>query len=225
MRRGMLFWVTLLCCANLWGQVARQANSTYTTEASRAGIAATLGAPDRDKTQRPEELVAYMGVRPGMAVADVGTGIGYMLPYLSTAAGPSGKVLAEDIFDDFLARARNRARNLANVTFIKGTETDPRLPASALDLILVLDVYHHFDYPEKMLAAFHQALRSDGRLVVVEYYKRHGAMPGGGDRALTHIRIDEPDVIRELEANGFHVVSKKEQIKDSQYVLILEKKA
>jgi ubiquinone/menaquinone biosynthesis C-methylase UbiE len=130
-------------------------------------------------------------------------------------------VLAEDIFDDFLARARERARGLDNVSFIKGAEDNPKLPENAVDRILVLDVYHHFDYPEKMLAAFHKALRPGGKLVVVEYYKRPAAMPNG--RALTHIRLDEQDVIREMEANHFRQVAQQEFSKDSQYMLLLEK--
>jgi ubiquinone/menaquinone biosynthesis C-methylase UbiE len=162
-----------------------------------------------------------MGVQPGMTVADVGTGIGFMLPYLSEAVGASGKVLAEDIFDDFLAKARGRATGLANVSFIKGKEDDPMLPENAADRILVLDVYHHFDYPEKMLAAFHKSLRPGGKLVVVEFYKRPTAMPNG--RAMTHIRLDQPDVIREIESNHFRLVSQREHNKDSQYMLILEK--
>ena len=97
-----------------------------------------------------------------MTVADVGTGIGYMLPFLSRRVGPQGKVIAEDIFDDFLASARQHSENLklTNVTFIKGTDKDPLLPANSLDIALALDVYHHFDYPEKMLAAIHQALKA-----------------------------------------------------------------
>jgi ubiquinone/menaquinone biosynthesis C-methylase UbiE len=204
-----------------FGQVAREANSGYKTVEGRSGVAATLAAPDRDKTQRPRELVAAMGLQPGMTVADVGTGVGYMLPFLSEAVGESGKVLAEDIFDDFLARARERGQGLANVSFLKGAEDNPMLPENSVDRILVLDVYHHFDYPDKMLAAFHKALRPGGKLVVVEYYKRPSAMPNG--RAMTHIRLDEPDVIRELEANHFRRVSQLELSKDSQYMLLLEK--
>jgi ubiquinone/menaquinone biosynthesis C-methylase UbiE len=214
-------WVALLVGTAAFGQVAKEANSGYKTVEGRSGVAATLGASDRDKTQRPRELVAEMGVRPGMTVADVGTGIGYMLPYLSEAVGASGKVLAEDIFDDFLAKAKERAKGLANVSFIKGGEDNPMLPEGAADRILVLDVYHHFDYPEKMLAAFRKALSPDGRLVVVEYYKRPTAMANG--RAMTHIRLDAPDVIREIEANHFRLVSQREHTKDSQYMLILEK--
>ncbi|HMC60922.1 MAG TPA: hypothetical protein VKJ01_17150, partial [Candidatus Solibacter sp.] len=59
-------------------------------------------------------------------------------------------------------------------------------------------------FPDKMLAAIHKALKPDGKLVVVEYYKRQEAMPNG--RALTHIRLDMPDVIREIEGNHFHLL-------------------
>ena len=204
-------------------QVAGQANSGYQTEQQRKAVASGLADPARDERQKPGELVRAMGLQPGMTVADVGTGIGYMLPFLSRRVGPTGRVIAEDIFDDFLASARQRAGNqkLENVTFVKGTETDPKLPEGEVDVVLALDVYHHFDYPDKMLAAIHQALKPDGKLVVVEYYKRQEAMPNG--RALTHIRLDMPDVIKEVEANHFHLLAEKEHIPDSQYMLILRK--
>jgi predicted methyltransferase len=209
--------------ATLTAQVAGPANAGYQTEQQRKGLAAGLGDPARDERQKPGELIRAMGLQPGMTVADVGTGIGYMLPFLSRRVGAGGRVIAEDIFDDFLASAKQRAENqkLANVTFVKGTETDPKLPGAAVDIVLALDVYHHFDYPEKMLAAIHQSLKPGGKLVVVEYYKRQEAMPGG--RALTHIRLDRPDVIKEIEANHFHLVAEQEHIPDSQYVLILRK--
>ena len=209
--------------ATLTAQVAGPANAGYQTEQQRKGLAAGLGDPARDERQKPGELIRAMGLQPGMTVADVGTGIGYMLPFLSRRVGAGGRVIAEDIFDDFLASAKQRAenQNLANVTFVKGTETDPKLPGAAVDIVLALDVYHHFDYPEKMLAAIHQSLKPGGKLVVVEYYKRQEAMPGG--RALTHIRLDMPDVIKEIEANHFHLVAEQEHIPDSQYVLILRK--
>ena len=89
-----------------------------------------------------------------MTVADIGTGTGYMLPYLSRAVGAKGKVIGEDIANDFLDRARARvaADKIANANLILGTDTDPKLPRGAVDIALVLDVYHHFDYPDKMLA-------------------------------------------------------------------------
>ena len=221
MRTALAFLALAGGCA---AQVASQANSGYQTEQQRANVAQNLGDPARDEKQKPGELIRNGGIQPGMTVADVGTGIGFMLPFLSKRVGPEGKVIAEDIFDDFLAGAKQRAANqkLTNVTFVKGTETDPNLPEAAVDVVLALDVYHHFDYPDKMLAAIHKALKPNGRLVIVEYYKRPEAMPGG--RAVTHIRLDMPDVIKEIEANHFHLIAEKEHIPDSQYMLILTKK-
>ena len=219
--KGLL--VALVFGATLWGQVAGQANSGYQTEQQRKAVANGLADPARDETQRPGELVRAMGLQPGMTVADVGTGIGYMLPFLSRRVGPTGHVIAEDIFDDFLDSARQRTENqkLENVTFVKGTETDPKLPEGEADVVLALDVYHHFDYPDKMLAAIHKSLKPGGKLVVVEYYKRPEAMPN--NRAMTHIRLDMPDVIKEIEGNHFHLLSEKEHIPDSQYMLVLRK--
>jgi ubiquinone/menaquinone biosynthesis C-methylase UbiE len=209
--------------AGLAAQVAGTANSGYKTEEQRKNVAAGLGATNRDETQKPGLLVRQMGVEKGMTVADIGTGIGYMLPFLSRGVGPEGRVIAEDIFDDFLTGAKERARNqnLANVTFVKGSDTDPNLPEGQIDIAMALDVYHHFDYPDKMLAAIHKALKPGGRLVVIEYYKRPDAMPNG--RAMSHIRLDMPDAIKEIEANHFHLVMERETIKNVQYMLILEK--
>jgi len=207
----------------LAAQVASQANSGYQTPQGRQAVAATLGSPERDNTEKPAVLIREMGLQPGMTVADIGTGIGYMLPFLSRRVGDAGHVIAEDIFDDFLAAAKQRAenQNLHNVTFVKGTDTDCHLPEGQVDIVLALDVYHHLDYPEKMLATVHKALRPEGKLVVVEYYKRESAMPDG--KALTHIRLDMPDVIKEIEANHFHLIEEKEHVKNVKYMLILEK--
>jgi len=203
-----------------FAQVADKANSAYKTPEGREQVARTLIAPDRDTKQKPEELVQAMLLKPGMVVADIGTGAGYMLPFLSRAVAPNGRVLAEDIQDDFLEKARSKAESekLSNVTYIKGSEADPMLPKGGVDVALALDSYHHYDYPEKMLAGIRRGLKPGGKLVIVEYYKSATAMPNG--RALEHIRLDAPDVIKEIEANGFRLISRREHVKDSQYMLI-----
>ena len=221
--KSVLFCAGLVLAGRLAAQVATEANSQYQTPDGRKAVAANLAAPDRDQRQKPGQLLRAMGLQRGMTVADVGTGIGYMLPFLSRGVGPMGRVFAEDIFDDYLAAARQtaEAQHLDNVVFVKGSNMDPKLPESSLDRVLVLDVYQHFDYPESMLAGIYKALKADGKLVIVEYYKNNTAMPNG--RALTHIRLDMPDLIKEVQANHFHLVTEREQIPDVQYMLVLEK--
>ena len=89
---------------------SRPGQLRYQTEQQRKGVANGLADPARDEKQKPGELIRAMGLQPGMTVADVGTGIGYMLPFLSRRVGPGGHVIAEDIFDDFWPPQNNGRR-------------------------------------------------------------------------------------------------------------------
>jgi predicted methyltransferase len=200
----------------LSAQVAKEANERYQTKEGREGMAKGLGSSSRDATQKPAELVKAMELKPGMTVADIGTGVGYMLPYLSRAVSPGGRVIAEDIFDDFLAKAKEK--DVAGVEFVKGTERDPGLGENTLDVALALDSYHHYNYPADMLAAIHKAIKPGGRFVLVEYY-RGPKSPGGPN----HIRANQPKVIEEIQAAGFRLLEKHDHIKDVQYVLTFER--
>lgn len=201
-------------------QAAKEANSGYRTPEGRASVAAMLGAPDRDSKQEPEKLIRSLDIKPGMTVADVGTGVGYMLPFLSKAVGPSGKVYGEDIFPDFLSQAaatieRNK---LSNTSLVTGTDRNPSLPQNCCDLILILDAYHHFDYPAETLAALKKSLKPNGRLALVEYYKSRESMPNG--RALQHIRFTEEELIKEVSAGGFKLLKSFPHIEKVQYVAV-----
>lgn len=213
--------LALAACAA--AQQVGPANENYQTPEQRENMARGLAAPGRDHTQKPAALVASLGIRPGWTVADIGTGSGYLLPYLSRAAGPAGRVLAEDVFPEMIAKATERvkAERLENVTCTLGAPADPKLPAGAVNLALMLDVYHHIDDPHAMLARVREALKSTGLFVIVDYYRRSGAIPGCD--AEHHIRADRGPVIAEVEANGFRLVEKRDHIPGSQYVLVFRK--
>jgi len=206
-----------------WGQAAAEANKNYQSADQRGRMVATLTGEHRDARQKPKELIAALGIRKGVSVADIGTGPGYMLPHLCAAVTGSGKVYAEDIFPDFLAAAKERG--CGHASFILGDEKSPKLPANSVDLALILDAYHHFDYPESMLAGVRQALRANGRLAIVDYYKRRGAMSNANpDFAIGHIRLDDAGVVKEVEANGFKLVLNQPFLPGSQYMAVFEKK-
>src|ERR1700722_20491602 len=125
-----LFLVSLFPIG-LCAQVATTANEGYKTHEGRENVAKGLGDPARSERQRPRDIVDAMDLKPGATVADVGTGVGFMLPYLSHAVGDTGKVVAEDIQNDFLDKAKFKAQlsRLSNVQFVLGTDRDPKLPA------------------------------------------------------------------------------------------------
>jgi len=103
------------------------------------------------------------------------------------------------------------------VSLILGGFTDPKLPPGAVDVELLLDVYHHFDQPQKMLAALAPALKPGGRLVIVEYHKADSPQPG-------HILREWSDVVREVEGSGYRLQSKVDRITVNQYLLTFVRK-
>jgi len=221
----LLLLVGFVSQISLFGQPAPGANDRYRTLEGRAGMAASLDGEHRDARQKPKELIAALRIKPGMTVVDIGTGVGYMLPFLSAAVGPRGHVVAEDIFPDFLEKAKQKASGLSNVSFVLGTEKDPNLDTAFADLIFILDAYHHFDYPEEMMSRIRRALKPGGKLAIIDYYKRPGAMANANPNfAVTHIRLDEADVVAQIESFGYRAVLREAFLPNSQWLALFEKK-
>ena len=115
----------------------------------------------REQWQRVADIFRAMDVRPGAAVADVGAGDGFFTTRLASAVGPSGQVFAVDVSDAQIDRLRRRLteESHSNVTVIKGTATEPRLPAGTLDAALIINAYHEMPEHQAMLEAIRSALK------------------------------------------------------------------
>jgi predicted methyltransferase len=139
---------------------------------SAAVFAQTRGEQDkeREQWQRVNDNFRAMGIAPGAVVADIGAGGGFFTTRLAAVVGSSGRVYAVDVDDTALDRLRRRLADEPhpNVTVIKGTPTDPRLPAGALDAALIVNAYHEMPEHQDVLTAIRAALKSTGRLVIVE---------------------------------------------------------
>ena len=124
----------------------------------------------REQWQRVSDIFRAMDVRTGATVADVGAGDGFFTSRLASAVGPSGQVFAVDVNDAQIERLRRRLteQSISNVTVVKGTASDPRLPAGTLDAALIINAYHEMSEHQAMLEKIRSALKPTGRLVIVE---------------------------------------------------------
>jgi SAM-dependent methyltransferase len=183
------------------------------------GGADWLDRGERESEENPEGALDAIGIKPGMVVADVGAGTGYMTLKMARRVGPSGKVYAEDVQPEMLHRLRRNAveAKLANIQTVLGGEADPKLPPNTLDLILLVDVYHEFSQPQKMLRKMREALKPDGRLVLLEYRKEDPSIPIRPEH-----KMSVQEVKLELEAERFHLEQTLETL-PRQHILILTK--
>lgn len=183
------------------------------------GCETWLERPEREQEENPEGALDALNLKPGMTVADVGAGTGYMSLKLAKRVGPTGKVYAEDVQAEMLRQVRTNAAkaNAANVVAVQGSFTDPMLPKGQMDLVLLVDVYHEFSEPQKMLRGIRASLKPDGRLVLLEYRKEDPKIPIREEHKMT-----VAEVKTELEAEGFKISQVIETL-PRQHILILTK--
>jgi len=161
--------------------------------------AAWLDRPEREREEAPSKAIAALVIKDGATVADVGAGSGYYTILLARAVGERGRVYATDIQPEMLLLIKQKigASNVSNVELVLGTETDPKLPAGSIDLVLMVDVYHELAQPQAMVRALRNALKKDGRLVLIEFRKESPDVPIREEHKMTvRARI-------ELEAEAY----------------------
>ncbi len=168
-----------------------------------------LTRPERAQEEQTDKLLAALKIKPGQTVCDLGCGNGYYTLELARMVGPKGKVLAVDIQQEMLHMLDLRVKEagLTNVEPIPSTPIDPRLPPASCDLILVVDVYHEFGYPEQMLAALHKGLKPDGRLVLVEFRAEDPLVPIKPEH-----KMSKRQVLKELEPNGYELAEQYDEL-------------
>lgn len=121
--------------------------------------------------QPPEQVMDSLGVKPGMVIAEIGAGRGRYVVHMSRRAGATGKIYANDIDKKALDYLEFRCKrdSIPNVITVLGKVTNPMLPKGTMDLVYIINTYHHLDKPIELMRNIIPGLKPGGRLVIIEH--------------------------------------------------------
>ena len=177
----------------------------------------------REIYHQREKIVNSVGLKPGMAIADIGAGTGlFTLPF-AQAVGDAGKVYAVEIAKNFLTHIQARALKASakNVETVLCTPRSVELPEASIDLAFICDVYHHFEFPQATLATLHKALKPGGEIVLIDFKR----IPGeSSDFVIGHVRAGQDVIESEVIAAGFEKVGEVKDVLKENYFVLFKKK-
>jgi SAM-dependent methyltransferase len=209
--------LALAAVAGLVAQQRHPVSGRVIAPVMGVGGADWLERPERESEEAPTKAIDALGLRAGMVVADIGAGSGYYTVRLARRVGTSGRVYATDIQEGMLRllRANVAGQGLENVVPILGAPDDPRLPPRSIDLALMVDVYHELSAPQAFVRRLRDALKPDGRLVLVEFRKEDPRVP-----ILEVHKMSVAEVRAELEPEGY-VLREVIDLLPWQHILVL----
>jgi precorrin-6B methylase 2 len=141
--------------------------------------AAWLEREEREKEERTDLLLRELALKPGMVVADVGAGTGYIARRMASAVGASGAVFAVDVQPEMIEMLKALASKaqLPQIKPVLGSVDDVKLPAASVDLAIMVDVYHELEFPREVMLSLVRAMKPGGRVVFVEYRAEDFSVP------------------------------------------------
>jgi len=218
LRIAAFYAVLALAVSATWPVGLAAAQSPVTHQHSFSGAnqwASVFDDPDRDKWQKPHEVIQALALNPDAVIADIGAGTGYFATRFAHMV-PDGRVYGVDIEPDMVKYLAERAQRekLGNVVALAGTADDPRLPEKA-DLILMVDVFHHIDHREHYFRKLGSYLKPGGRVAVIDF--RMDSPDGPPKNA----RISPENVIAELKDAGYKLATQHDFL-PNQYFLVFQ---
>ncbi|MBL8811864.1 MAG: class I SAM-dependent methyltransferase [Planctomycetaceae bacterium] len=183
--------------------------------------ASWLERSNREEEERITLLIRSLNLKPGQVVADIGAGSGVISFLMAEQVLPDGKVMAVDVQQEMLDRLKKFSETLGvtNVVPVKGTQTSTGLEPGSIDLAIMVDVYHEFEFPYEMMQDISKALKPGGRLVFVEYRKEDPLVPIKEVHKMTQAQVR-----KEIEQPEFDLHwSETVHLLPRQHVIIFQK--
>ncbi len=161
---------------------------------------------ERDTWMNVARIFEFSGIRSGSKVADIGCHEGYLTIHLAKRVGETGRVYAVDVRQDRIQALEGhlKDRKLTNVETIVGDYDNPKLPKKTLDAVIVMDTYHEIDEYSTVLKHIKAALKTQGRIIVVEKLKKHMRGKSREEQIEAHT-LSHVYVKSELQEAGFTI--------------------
>ena len=158
-----------------------------------------LERSDREKEENTSQLLMNMNIQPDDTIADIGAGSGYHTFKMAKLAS-EGFVYAVDIQPEMLQAisAKQSEQQVNNIQTIQGSEKSINLDENSVSKILLVDVYHEFNFPKEMIESMHKSVTSDGKIYLIEYKAEDESIP------IKEIhKMSEKQAVKEFKACGF----------------------
>jgi precorrin-6B methylase 2 len=133
--------------------------------------AAWLERDEREREERTDLLLDALALKPGMVIADIGAGTGYLSRRMAPLVMPGGKIIALDLQPEMVnyLQAGIKRLGLSQIEVKLGMVDDTKLIKNSIDMAIMVDVYHELAYPYEVMRSIMSALKPGGRIVFVEY--------------------------------------------------------
>ena len=160
-----------------------------------------LERPEREKEEEVSKLIKNMNIQATDNIADIGAGSGYHVFRMAPLAN-KGNIYAVDIQKEMLMaiESAKAVEGVDNVTTIQGTEKSVNLPENSVDKVLMVDVYHEFNFPVEMIESIKKALKPNGKIFLIEYRGEDPKVPIKKLHKMT-----EAQAVKEMKAAGFRL--------------------
>ncbi|MBX9771060.1 MAG: class I SAM-dependent methyltransferase [Candidatus Obscuribacterales bacterium] len=159
-------------------------------------------------------IIKALELKPGMDVADIGSGTGFYTFLMAKEVAPNGDIYAVDINKAFLKHIEQKAREqgIKQMHTVVCSKKSVGLPSNSVDLAFVCDTYHYLEYPQSTLVSINKALRKNGKLVIIDIDRRPDK---SSEWVMKNVRTGKKEFIAEIEAAGFKKVKEENFLKEN----------
>lgn len=177
-----------------------------------------LDRSSREKEENTSKLIKNMNIQPNDVIADIGAGSGYHVFKMAPLAN-KGRIYAVDIQPEMLRAIllNNQFENFTNIELVLGDEKNVNLPENTIDKVLMVDVYHEFNFPKEMIMSIKSSLKKDGKIFLIEYRSEDELVPIKKIHKMT-----EKQAIKEMRAAGFRLAENNKNL-PWQHCMVFEK--